>query len=122
MLLNSFFKICNHYRENDQVIFNIELIGDHPLYAGHFPERAIVPGVCSIGIIKECASFYLQKPLRFSTLYHCKFLKPIEPFINKSLSVMMKIEAVEASIFSIAGSITYKDSIFVLIKSKTIIL
>lgn len=122
MLLNSFFKICNHHLENDQVIFTIELIDNHPLYAGHFPGRAIVPGVCSIGIIKECASFYLQKPLQFSTLDHCKFLKPIEPFINKSLSVTIKIQAIEPTTFSISGSIFSKNSCFVTIKSKTIIL
>ena len=122
MLINSFFKICNYYTENDTIIFTIELIDDHPLYAGHFPERAIVPGVCSIGIIKECASFYLQKPLRFCTLDHCKFLKPIEPLINKSLSVTIKIQAIETSTFFISGSIFSMNSCFVTIKSKTIIL
>lgn len=122
MLLNSFFKICSHYKENDQVIFTIELIEDHALYTGHFPEKAIVPGVCSIGIIKECASFYLQKPLRFSTLDRCKFLNPIEPFMNKSLRVTIKIQTIEASTFSISGTISSKNTCFVTIKSKTIIL
>lgn len=120
MLLNSFFKIIRQQQEEEKILFTIELIVDHLLYAGHFPKRPIVPGVCSIGIIKECAALYLNAPLQFSSLDRCKFLNPIEPLLNKNLSVAITINPINEVEYSLAGSIFNQDISFVYIISKII--
>lgn len=120
MLLNNFFKIISQQQEGEKNLFTIELIVDHPLYAGHFPKHPIVPGVCSIGIIKECAASYLNSPLRFSSLDRCKFLNPIEPLLNKNLTVAITINPINEDEYSLSGNISNQDISFVSIISKII--
>lgn len=123
MLLNNFFKISKQQHEGDHTIVSIELIVNHPLYAGHFPERPIVPGVCSIEIIKECTAAVLQSPLQFIVLEQSKFYNPIEPLKHKKLKVSIKIKALNKVEYLLTSEIKDTQTTFVSIKSiiKTII-
>jgi 3-hydroxyacyl-[acyl-carrier-protein] dehydratase len=120
ILIDNFFKILEHTIEDDKTVFIIQLIKNHPIYNGHFPEKPIVPGVCSIEIIKECVSFYLNTPLKFTAIEQCKFLKPIDPLINEILTVSMKILPINENEYSLSGTIMDKTTPFVIIKCKTI--
>ena len=61
------------------VILNLEVGADHPVFAGHFPGRAIVPGVmllewaqAEIGLALGCAPHELR-------VREAKFFAPLEP-------------------------------------------
>jgi 3-hydroxyacyl-[acyl-carrier-protein] dehydratase len=54
MMLQGLFKIgtlspVDEFSFSAQVDINVS----HPVFGGHFPERPILPGVCSIHLIKE---------------------------------------------------------------------
>lgn len=51
----------------------------HSLYKGHFPEQPVLPGVCTLQIIRECAGAILNKNIRFATISQCKFTSMIIP-------------------------------------------
>ncbi|OQA91170.1 MAG: (3R)-hydroxymyristoyl-ACP dehydratase [Bacteroidetes bacterium ADurb.Bin234] len=118
MLLNNFFKISKQQQECDHTVFTIELIVNHPIYTGHFPERPIVPGVCSIEIIKECTAVIMQNPLQFIALEQSKFFNPIKPLQHKKLKVSIKIKALNKVEYLLTGDIKDTQTTFVSIKSK----
>ena len=56
MLLENFYKIIHiKEREDGKQAIEIELNPGHVLYQGHFPGQPVVPGVCTLQIIKESA-------------------------------------------------------------------
>ena len=53
MLLENFYKIIHiKEREDGKQAIEIELNPGHVLYQGHFPGQPVVPGVCTLQIIK----------------------------------------------------------------------
>ncbi len=118
MLINNFFKIKEYTHENESTLFIIELIKNHPIYDGHFPGNPIVPGVCSIEIIKECAAFILNCSLHFHSIEQCKFLSPIDPIKTGTLSISLKLISLNETEFSISATIMSQLTPCVFIKSK----
>lgn len=57
----------------------VKLNTTHPIYQGHFPEHPVVPGVCTLQIIKECVAKISHKELTYSTIPSCKFTSLIIP-------------------------------------------
>lgn len=79
LLENNFYKI--HEIRDDEGIFTfkVELLSEHPVYAGHFPGRPVVPGVCTLTIIKECLSKILGHEVTFSVIKECKYITVLFP-------------------------------------------
>lgn len=120
MLINNFFKIKEHTQENESTLFIIELIKNHPIYDGHFPGNPIVPGVCSIEMIKECAEFILNCSLYFDSIEQCKFLSPIDPIKTETLTIALKLISFNENEYSIYATIMSQLTQCVSIKSKAI--
>jgi 3-hydroxyacyl-[acyl-carrier-protein] dehydratase len=62
---------------------------DHAIFRGHFPDKPVLPGVCSMMIVRECASLIAGRPLRYASVRECKFLAAITP--DASLSVEVRL-------------------------------
>ena len=120
MLINNFFKIKEQKFEDEKAIFIIQLIENHSIYIGHFPGNPIVPGVCSIEIIKECAAYYLKTHLKYTSIEQCKFLNPIDPLKTETLIVSINILPINENEYSLSGTIMDQNIPFVIIKCKTI--
>ena len=62
MLLENFYKIIHRKeREDGKREIEIELNPGHALYQGHFPGQPVVPGVCTLQMIKESAEQMFPK-------------------------------------------------------------
>lgn len=81
------FQIIEWEVENDWFTCEIELAENHPIYSGHFPEKAIVPGVCTLAIVSETLSHALQKEVHFSEIKECKFISALFPSKNLRLKL-----------------------------------
>ena len=77
--------------ENGVYEFVVEVNPKDSLFSGHFPQRPILPGVCTIQIVKECISSLLQKELHFMNIIQCKFLGMIDPNIDNKLLINISI-------------------------------
>ena len=70
MLLENFYKIIHiKEREDGKQAIEIELNPGHVLYQGHFPGQPVVPGVCTLQIIKESAEQIANQPLQYVHSY-----------------------------------------------------
>ena len=79
MLIPGFYTIENFKQSADRVDVQIRFNPDHEVYAGHFPEQAVVPGVIQLQLIKELVEKSIKKKLQISEMTFAKFLNTIIP-------------------------------------------
>ena len=80
---NRFYNIKDYCKDGNTITHVIELNNKHSIYKGHFPGQPVLPGVCTLKIIKECLSDSLKEDIEFTKIKECKFLSPIIPSINE---------------------------------------
>jgi 3-hydroxymyristoyl/3-hydroxydecanoyl-(acyl carrier protein) dehydratase len=61
------------------VAFEFRFGADDPTFAGHFPERPVLPGVFQLEIARVAAESVLNCSLAIREISKAKFLRPILP-------------------------------------------
>lgn len=77
--LDDLYSICPMDRVEEGYRYQITLNPGHSVFQGHFPGNPVLPGVCMMRIIKDCASRTTGRKLRYHTIRSCKFLSVINP-------------------------------------------
>lgn len=85
--MTEFYQIVSGTRQESGYKFIIKLNPLHPVYKGHFPEIAIVPGAVLIGIISDLSAIMLQGKTKLKTASGIKFLKMIQPSQKEVLEI-----------------------------------
>jgi 3-hydroxyacyl-[acyl-carrier-protein] dehydratase len=70
--------------------------GEHPVYAAHFPNNPITPGVCLIHVCKELTEDMLGMPLFMQTVKNVKFLQVITPKEIDDIDIALSVLASES--------------------------
>lgn len=91
----------------------VDLQATHPIFNGHFPGRPVVPGVCTLAIVRKTISRFLQKKVTFAQIRECKFISAILPCENLSLTVAVTI----GSENKITALVTMNESIALKLKA-----
>lgn len=78
-------------REGVGAVFDVALDASHPIFAGHFPELPVLPGVCTMHMVKSCAAAAAGYPLRYAAVAEVKFLAPVIPGGNTVLEVRVEL-------------------------------
>ncbi len=79
MLLNKLF-ILDEFENSDSFTkAKIHIDTSHPILQGHFPEQAVVPGVCMLELIKELIQQGLQHSIQLESASMIKFLTMFAP-------------------------------------------
>lgn len=95
MLKDKFFTIKEQSKEGENALFVVELNKEHSVYEGHFPGMPVVPGVCTLQMIKECAEEAVGKKLRYANIANCKFSAMIVPTKVQRLEVSLTLQCAE---------------------------
>lgn len=82
------------------VLFNRE----HAIYAGHFPDRPITPGVCLYQLVKEIGMLGWQKPLRLQRGSSMKFLRLVPPG-DAEIKVLLQSKWLDSTTVSVVATI-----------------
>ncbi len=90
--MQSFYSISSKNISKTNIHFRIRLNADHPIYKGHFPEFAVVPGALLVQILGELMEMGLEKKLYLSEASSIKFLKIIVPSKAEDLEVEILIK------------------------------
>lgn len=90
--------IRNLYRITTQSVsdkgkgtFEVKLNTGSDIFRGHFPGHPVLPGVCSIDIVKECVSMMCGYNVIFYGISLCKFTGMVDPQIEDVLKVDIEI-------------------------------
>lgn len=94
MLENTYYKMISEHRADDAVVFEVALLPDHPVYAGHFPGNPVSPGVCNMQMLKELAERIVDKPLFLSYIDKYRLMEVITPAKHPCLTITMTLTAV----------------------------
>lgn len=69
----------------------LTLAPQHDIYSGHFPAQAVVPGVCTLTIIRECVGRILQRAVAFSAIKECKYVAALLPQEDLRIAINLTI-------------------------------
>ena len=90
MLAGDFYIIDSFQNEDNHVSVVLELDAAHEIFAGHFPQQPVVPGVCMMQIIKEITEQAVDYPLNLVRADEMKFLAIIDPLKNTTIRAELK--------------------------------
>ena len=92
------------------LIAEIELNPAHPLYAGHFPDAPVLPGVVQLQILKEILEGHFGRKLLLKEMRTCKFLRIINPFETSGLVIEAKMK--ETDSLEVVASVSHADMVY----------
>jgi 3-hydroxyacyl-[acyl-carrier-protein] dehydratase len=98
-------------------VFGVRLDPEHPVFRGHFPGKPILPGVCSLAIIRECAARAAGVALKFSSIRESKFLSAVLP----TAQLTVELNLVQDADKTYAVDATLSEGETVMLKLKAII-
>jgi 3-hydroxyacyl-[acyl-carrier-protein] dehydratase len=91
---------CNRF------LIQIELNSSHAIFHGHFPGNPLLPGVCTVQIIKELLSGQLKRNLNLKKAGTIKFLSFINPEMNRLISIELQVNE------GVKGQLTCNATVF----------
>ena len=116
-LEDNFYKIHSIEAAENNYKIEVELLPNHPIYEGHFPGQPVVPGVCTLTIIRECIGKILSKPVSFATIKECKYVSALIP--EEGLKIMLNLTLSEDG--SVKGTVERVDNNQIALKLKATI-
>lgn len=117
MLHNDFYKLREQVETDTGWDFKVELNPNHEIYTGHFPNQPIVPGVCNLQIIRECAEGVLKQKVQIVTISSCKYLAVVDPSKNKDLSIQLNLKELGNSEYTLQAVGTFDQTDFIKLKA-----
>lgn len=120
-LLTDFYNITlsENIDDTDWTV-QIELNPQHDIYAGHFPQQPVVPGVCMLQIIKECMESICQTTLQYKQIASCKFLSAINPKETPELRFLFSIRENDENTFRVHVEGTSSKSVCIKLKAQLV--
>lgn len=108
MLLNKLYKVrsLNENPDGSGFLAEIELDANHPVFEGHFPGNPILPGVCTVQIIKELLELSVQKSLRMTRAGNIKYLGFVNPVTMPVLTFQLQAKKLESSGISCSAMVS----------------
>jgi 3-hydroxyacyl-[acyl-carrier-protein] dehydratase len=89
MLLNDLFAIDDWVADSTSARAVIRLNPDHPIFAGHFPGRPIVPGACLLQLLEILVTRASGKDQRLRKANLLKFIVMIDPRVDPTIWVTL---------------------------------
>jgi len=86
----------------------IMLNSTHPIFEGHFPGNPILPGVCTVQIIKEMMEVSFGKPLLMTGAGSIKYLGFINPAEMPELEFQLQLKDSVDRSFACAATVSAK--------------
>lgn len=67
--------------------FVVRINTSHPIFEGHFPAQPVLPGVCTLAMLRDAVARMEGRPVRFARIRDCKFTSLVDPRTTDSLEL-----------------------------------
>lgn len=91
MIRNLYRIITQSVSDSGTGTFEVKLNSNSEIFRGHFPGHPVLPGVCTIDIVKNCVSIMSGYNVIFTGISLCKFTGMVDPQIEDVLKVDIEI-------------------------------
>ena len=81
------YNISNFQQEEGRLTCNVSYDASHEIFKGHFSNHPVVPGVCTMDMIKELLQQALGKKLILRSTGQVKFLQLILPDVQPEVLI-----------------------------------
>jgi 3-hydroxyacyl-[acyl-carrier-protein] dehydratase len=107
MLINELYQIKSSVRENDgsNLVVLVRLNREHPVFEGHFPGNPILPGVCTVQMVKEIIEKEIDKDLMLHKTGNIKYLGFVNPETTPDMQFNLKITEADHLVYHCNASI-----------------
>lgn len=114
MLIKDFYTIENIEKvDDDNHIVSISLNKDHDIFKGHFPDNPILPGVCTLQILKEIAEKLQGKKLSMKSARSIKFTAKVNPYTHPNLNMHIHLSWTEEQTLQVKSKCYFEDTLAV---------
>jgi 3-hydroxyacyl-[acyl-carrier-protein] dehydratase len=90
MLKNSFYTLQDENAGPESFTAKASYNATHEIFGGHFPGQPVVPGVCTMQMVKELVEEQTGKKLLLQSTGQVKFLQLILPEVQPLISISWK--------------------------------
>jgi 3-hydroxyacyl-[acyl-carrier-protein] dehydratase len=108
MLENEYYTII---AKEDDNTFKVAFNPKSQIFRGHFPDRPVCPGVCSIEMILECCEKVVNRKMRLTDVKKCRFTHVATPLSTPQVSVGINISPTSEGC-EIRARIYHEDTVF----------
>ena len=86
-----FYQVLGKKEVEGEVLFQVELNKEHPVYQGHFPDIAVAPGVMLTDMVRTLSETHLGLKLQLKEGKNIKFLQPVLPKKEARFEVKLQL-------------------------------
>ncbi len=108
-MLYNILKISNE--TDDKLVAEFNLDPKDPVFKGHFPQQAILPGVVMIQIQRDILQENLNILIGLQSAANIKYLLPIIPVANKILTFNIRFKYLSQDQLSITSELVQDGTI-----------
>lgn len=111
MLIKDFYTVESLAVEEGKLQAIIVLNKEHSIFKGHFPGNPVMPGVCSMQIIKELTQHHLACRLQLTSSSNVKFMSLINPEKSNVLRFENEISEDETGIVKVKNTTYFQEDV-----------
>lgn len=116
MLEGTFYSIISFSQMGTDVKASLRLNKENSIFSGHFPNTPVVPGVCSVQMIKELVEKALLEKIMLINADNIKFLGIINPELTPEIDVELTYKYDEQQNIITSATIASKENTFLKFK------
>lgn len=96
------YTIHNQQQDAQSLTCTISYDAAHPIFSGHFPGQPVVPGVCTMDMIKELLQVALDQRLLLRSTGQVKFLRLLLPDVQPEVTISWQQDG---HVYNVAASL-----------------
>jgi|WetSurMetagenome_2_1015567.scaffolds.fasta_scaffold979098_1 3-hydroxyacyl-[acyl-carrier-protein] dehydratase len=96
----------------NKLTVEVEINREHDIFNGHFPGNPILPGVCTIQILKEILKDHFDKEVNLVKAVNIKYLSFINPDKNSVIDYDIELKDLENGNISCNANIHFEELVF----------
>jgi 3-hydroxyacyl-[acyl-carrier-protein] dehydratase len=104
MLLEDLFSIASVGHEAGNIVAEVHMDADHPIFQGHFPGFPVTPGVIQLHLVKAVLTNQLKRDIKLKLVRTCKFLDVLDPGKTPFITINIKYQELETLEVVASGS------------------
>lgn len=91
MMPEGLYRIAAAGEDGGFRIYDVEIDPSHAVFEGHFPDNPVLPGVCTLMMVRACASDALGAEMSYAEVKESKFLSAVIPGKHDRLTVKIRL-------------------------------